>query len=296
MFVPRSVSRQVCRGKEKTEKQKPISGQVDQRRKTIINELCNTTDVEQPILKRSDHSPAPLVCNSQTGYSIKAPQYGVQYSSSSTVQTDIISAAVSDCKCPGESQQAGTAVIKDWEQQTSDREDEDDSEPVVSFSKYQRWPVVGEPVCVVCGRYGAYIVDQTDKDICSLECKAKHLHQLGLPLESSATMDVQKLEVEKNKLKEAENKELKVEPEKREFKVEVANVENELEAEDESVWAYTEHADIVIMTTEQVAAIRNKVFCHVHSILVSLYTNPTVCCSCIGTLEPTNRFFQPSTF
>ncbi|KAL8178215.1 UNVERIFIED_CONTAM: DEAD (Asp-Glu-Ala-Asp) box polypeptide 59 [Gekko kuhli] len=48
-------------------------------------------------------------------------------------------------------------------------------EPIKSFSRTQRWPEPGEPVCVVCGRYGEYICDQTDEDICSLECKAKHL-------------------------------------------------------------------------------------------------------------------------
>ena len=51
----------------------------------------------------------------------------------------------------------------------------DDEEETVSYSKNQRWPTPGEPVCVICGRYGAYIVDQTDEDVCSLECKARHL-------------------------------------------------------------------------------------------------------------------------
>ncbi len=59
---------------------------------------------------------------------------------------------------------------------------EEDDEPVVSYSKLQRWPEEGEPVCIVCGRYGAYIVDKTEQDVCSLECKARHLHKLGLPL------------------------------------------------------------------------------------------------------------------
>ena len=27
----------------------------------------------------------------------------------------------------------------------------------------------------ICGRYGAYICDETDKDVCSLECKKIHL-------------------------------------------------------------------------------------------------------------------------
>ncbi|KAL5482070.1 hypothetical protein EMCRGX_G022351 [Ephydatia muelleri] len=57
----------------------------------------------------------------------------------------------------------------------SNIDDDDDDEPVLSYSKQQRWPAPGEPVCSVCGRYGAYIVDQTDQDVCSLECKARHL-------------------------------------------------------------------------------------------------------------------------
>ena len=68
----------------------------------------------------------------------------------------------------------------------SHESDSDDSdEPVLSFSKQQRWPGPGEPVCVVCGRYGAYIVDRTDDDICSLECKAKCLMKLGIHLATS---------------------------------------------------------------------------------------------------------------
>jgi len=75
----------------------------------------------------------------------------------------------------------------------------EDNEPVVSYSKLERWPEKGEPVCVVCGRYGAYIVDRTDQDVCSFECKAKHLHKLGLPLvsESAASSDLN-LGAEKN--------------------------------------------------------------------------------------------------
>ncbi|XP_022364650.1 probable ATP-dependent RNA helicase DDX59 isoform X2 [Enhydra lutris kenyoni] len=60
-----------------------------------------------------------------------------------------------------------------------DAKDSDLSEePVKSFSKTQRWAEPGEPVCVVCGRYGEYICDKTDEDVCSLECKAKHLLQV----------------------------------------------------------------------------------------------------------------------
>ncbi|GAB2300869.1 hypothetical protein Dimus_034905 [Dionaea muscipula] len=41
----------------------------------------------------------------------------------------------------------------------------------------QRFPLPGEPVCVVCGRYGEYICNETDNDVCSLDCKADVLKQ-----------------------------------------------------------------------------------------------------------------------
>eukprot|EP00499_Haloplacidia_sp_CaronLabIsolate_P003743 CAMPEP_0196787058 /NCGR_PEP_ID=MMETSP1104-20130614/22509_1 /TAXON_ID=33652 /ORGANISM="Cafeteria sp., Strain Caron Lab Isolate" /LENGTH=96 /DNA_ID=CAMNT_0042157389 /DNA_START=1 /DNA_END=288 /DNA_ORIENTATION=- len=37
----------------------------------------------------------------------------------------------------------------------------EDDEPVVERSARQRMPVAGEPVCAVCGRYGAYVCDAT---------------------------------------------------------------------------------------------------------------------------------------
>ncbi|XP_077934373.1 putative ATP-dependent RNA helicase DDX59 isoform X2 [Halichoerus grypus] len=65
-------------------------------------------------------------------------------------------------------------------------------EPVKSFSKTQRWAEPGEPVCVVCGRYGEYICDKTDEDVCSLECKAKHLLQVKEKEERLKLSDPQK--------------------------------------------------------------------------------------------------------
>lgn len=55
-----------------------------------------------------------------------------------------------------------------------------EEEPVKALRRSQRWPEPGEPACSMCGRYGEYICNQTDTDVCSLECKAEHLRQLGL--------------------------------------------------------------------------------------------------------------------
>ncbi|XP_071845059.1 probable ATP-dependent RNA helicase DDX59 isoform X2 [Apostichopus japonicus] len=52
------------------------------------------------------------------------------------------------------------------------------AEPIVSYSKNQRWPQDGEPICVICGRYGEYICDKTEADVCSLECKARNLTRM----------------------------------------------------------------------------------------------------------------------
>lgn len=68
------------------------------------------------------------------------------------------------------------------QEERSEVNEGEEEEPVLSYSKLQRFPERGEPVCVVCERYGAYIVDRTDQDVCSLECKARHLLKLGLPL------------------------------------------------------------------------------------------------------------------
>ncbi|CAL9169744.1 DEAD-box ATP-dependent RNA helicase 41 [Musa acuminata AAA Group] len=43
--------------------------------------------------------------------------------------------------------------------------------PVKQRCQEQREALPGEPRCVICGRYGEYICDLTDDDICSIECK-----------------------------------------------------------------------------------------------------------------------------
>ncbi|KAG5531029.1 hypothetical protein RHGRI_025848 [Rhododendron griersonianum] len=51
----------------------------------------------------------------------------------------------------------------------------------------QRFAVPGEPVCVVCGKYGEYVCDETDDDICSMDCKTELLESLKLSEGSLST-------------------------------------------------------------------------------------------------------------
>ncbi|KAH9055973.1 hypothetical protein Ae201684P_021713 [Aphanomyces euteiches] len=59
------------------------------------------------------------------------------------------------------------------------------TDDIVQVTDKQRFPLEGEPVCVFCGRYGEYICDKTDEDVCSVECRDK-------ALERAANRDLQK--------------------------------------------------------------------------------------------------------
>lgn len=56
----------------------------------------------------------------------------------------------------------------------------DSQSEVKEWSKDQREALPEEPICVICGRYGEYICDETDDDVCSLECKQKLLCRVAI--------------------------------------------------------------------------------------------------------------------
>ncbi|KAK8940971.1 DEAD-box ATP-dependent RNA helicase 41 [Platanthera zijinensis] len=57
----------------------------------------------------------------------------------------------------------------------------------------QREALPGEPCCVVCGRYGEYICDETDDDICSKECKQILLSKFTNDKKSTLNVNAVKL-------------------------------------------------------------------------------------------------------
>jgi ATP-dependent RNA helicase DDX59 len=56
-----------------------------------------------------------------------------------------------------------------------EQSDDEDQEPIKQASIEQRFPLNDEPLCVVCGKYGEYISDTTERDVCSMECKLKDI-------------------------------------------------------------------------------------------------------------------------
>ncbi|KAK4843738.1 hypothetical protein QYF36_012048 [Acer negundo] len=79
-----------------------------------------------------------------------------------------------------------------WAMKVSEKKDPPDSGNIseadqIKSRSEQRYPVPGESVCVVCGKYGEYICNETDDDICSLECKDELLKSLKTAEEPSTS-------------------------------------------------------------------------------------------------------------
>ncbi|OIW07438.1 hypothetical protein TanjilG_19279 [Lupinus angustifolius] len=55
-------------------------------------------------------------------------------------------------------------------------------------SRDQRLAFPGEPKCIICGRYGEYICDETDDDVCSLDCKQSLLRTIAKSAASTPKM------------------------------------------------------------------------------------------------------------
>lgn len=148
MFVPRSLK----------VKKAPDSPQVSKKCKLSVGDVVETLDPSSSVTK-------PPNVNGITATIQKDDAVGTTANSA----TDNIAESVSLCK---EADQPDEP----------EEEDNEYEEPVKSFKKSQRWPEPGEPICVMCGRYGEYICDSTDNDVCSLECKASHLTSMGKDL------------------------------------------------------------------------------------------------------------------
>jgi hypothetical protein len=50
--------------------------------------------------------------------------------------------------------------------QESTQIEEEEEDYIKQFSSDQRLALPDEPICIVCGKYGEYINDETDHDVC----------------------------------------------------------------------------------------------------------------------------------
>ena len=59
------------------------------------------------------------------------------------------------------------------EEEEDKEEDVKEEEKVIEFSRDAPMAPILGPFCVICGKFGQYVCDRTDEDVCSMECKRK---------------------------------------------------------------------------------------------------------------------------
>ncbi|XP_071507115.1 probable ATP-dependent RNA helicase DDX59, partial [Diadema antillarum] len=171
----------------------------------------------------------------------------------------------------------GDVKMEDKQSETCylDEELADDRPPVISFSKLQRWPEMEEPVCIVCGRYGEYICDQTEADVCSLECKARNLTRMGL----QSTPNIQAAELEP-----AEDDSNTSQSEETTSRQPTDNLQG--------LYIYSEHSSISSLSHEQVQDIRNEA--GTHKFLFYLHIIVQIFVEGVDVARPIMEFYQLS--
>lgn len=81
------------------------------------------------------------------------------------------------------------------ENREADEAEEGGEDAVIMYSRQQRFALAGEPICVICNRFGEYICDETEQDVCSMECKKQHLEEFQeIQAREQAAQTVFKLE------------------------------------------------------------------------------------------------------
>lgn len=78
--------------------------------------------------------------------------------------------------------------IDNNENTDSDAATEEETSDVIALSKDAPMAPILGPFCVICGKYGQYICDKTDEDVCSLECKQKAEARLAASQPSNAVL------------------------------------------------------------------------------------------------------------
>lgn len=74
---------------------------------------------------------------------------------------------------PNSEEEEKEEVKEEENQEEDEKEEEESDDSIIQFSKdAPNAPILG-PFCSICGKYGQYICNLTDEDVCSIECKKK---------------------------------------------------------------------------------------------------------------------------
>ena len=64
-------------------------------------------------------------------------------------------------------------LVKEKEEEENEEETPSEEEKVIEFSRDAPMAPILGPFCAVCSKFGQYVCDRTDEDVCSMECKRR---------------------------------------------------------------------------------------------------------------------------
>ena len=129
--------------------------------------------LEFPLPKNVASSPLPSVVDSAAVFrhpKTSLAPYGEEREKEGESEEECVNCAEEKENIESEKEEKS---INSNENTERDDASEEETSDVIALSKDAPMAPILGPFCVICGRYGQYICDKTDEDVCSLECKQK---------------------------------------------------------------------------------------------------------------------------
>ena len=129
--------------------------------------------LEFPLPKNVASSPLPSVVDSAAVFrhpKTSLVPYGEEREKEGESEEECVNCAEEKENIESEKEEKS---INSNENTERDDASEEETSDVIALSKDAPMAPILGPFCVICGKYGQYICDKTDEDVCSLECKQK---------------------------------------------------------------------------------------------------------------------------
>ena len=145
--------------------------------------------LEFPLPKNVPSSPLPSVVDSAAVFrhpKTSLVPYGEEREKEGESEEECVNCAEEKENIESEKEEKS---INSNENTERDDASEEETSDVIALSKDAPMAPILGPFCVICGKYGQYICDKTDEDVCSLECKQKAEARLAASQPSNAVPD-----------------------------------------------------------------------------------------------------------
>lgn len=145
--------------------------------------------LEFPLPKNVPSSPLPSVVDAAAVFrhpKTSLVPYGEEREKEGESEEECVNCAEEKENIESEKEEKSISSNENTERDDASEEETSD---VIALSKDAPMAPILGPFCVICGKYGQYICDKTDEDVCSLECKQKAEARLAASQPSNAVPD-----------------------------------------------------------------------------------------------------------